>query len=207
MSFFPPLTRQKYGWLEASYAAAPATTRRWYHLHGRRPDLDAAYVSRERERKRRTDDGGRGSMVRVALGARGRAAVCTQVMSYKKRARRRERGECYATMSLAVAAVCLLVSPSGAAETGPQRILFCRMDGRSRGEGDTLMILNVQGRDGWKWWGGMLSTTVAVVKGGRAKGRRVGRGARSRCYRAPLAEECIFAVLSRISGSGAGTIK
>ena len=132
MSFFPPLTRQKYGWLEASYAAAPATTRRWYHLHGRRPDLDAAYVSRERERAK--EESGRGSMVRVALGAGGRAAVCTQVMSYKKR----ERGECYATMSLAVAAVCLLVSPSGAAETGPQRILFCRMDGLTVAEKGTL---------------------------------------------------------------------
>ena len=84
MSFFPPLTRQKYGWLEASYAAAPATTRRWYHLHGRRPDLDAAYVSRESERAK--EENGRGSsMVRVAQGAGGRAAVCTQVMSYKKR--------------------------------------------------------------------------------------------------------------------------
>ena len=124
----------------------------------------------------------------------GRAAVCTQVMSYKKR----KRGECYATMSLAVA-VCLLVSPSGAAaaylslETGPQRILFCRMDGwsRRRGHSDDLECP----RAGWKWWGGMLSTTT-VVKRDRPSEGRVGRGARSRCYRAPLAEECIFAVLS-----------
>ena len=194
MSFFPPLTRQKYGWPVASYAAA--TTRRWYHLHGRRPDLDAAYVSRERERAKE-EDGRRWPWLNGSTS--GRAAVCTQVMSYKKR----ERGECYATMSLAVAAVCLLVSPSGAAETGPERILFCRMDGRSRrrGHSDDLECP----RAGWKWWGGMLSTTV--VKGDRAKQGRVGRDARSRCYRAPLAEECIFAVLSRISGSGAGTIK
>ena len=162
MSFFPPLTRQKYGWPEASYAAATATTRRWYHLHGRRPDLDAAYVSREREKE---EDGRRWPWLNgTRRPGSGRAAVCTQVMSYKKR----ERGECYATKSLAVAAVCLLVSPSGAAaETGPQRILFCRMDGwsRRRGHSDDLECP----RAGWKWWGGMLSSTT-VVKGDRAKG-------------------------------------
>ena len=163
MSFFPPLTRQKYGWPQASDATA-AATRRWYHLHGRRPDLDAAYVSGESER-----EGGRGSMVHVAPGAGG--PLSAHRLCHTKSEREREkRGECYATKSLAVA-VCLLVSPSGLLlETGPQRILFCRMDGwsRRRGHSDDLECP----RAGWKWWGGMLSTTV--VKGDRAKGGRVG---------------------------------
>ena len=194
MSFFPPLTRQKYGWPEASQL------RGRHHASmvssSRSPTRLGCRLREQRERGRRWP-----WLNGTRRPGSGRAAVCTQVMSYKKR----ERGECYATMSLAVAAVCLLVSPSGAAETGPQRILFCRMDGwsRRRGHSDDLECP----RAGWKWWGGMLSTTVAVVKGDRAMGRRVGRGARSRCYRAPLAEECIFAALSRISGSGAGTIK
>ena len=78
-------------------------------------------------------------------------------------------------------------------ETGPQRILFCRMDGwsRRRGHSDDLECP----RAGWKWWGGMLSTTT-VVKGDRAKGGWAGANYHARCYRAPLAEECIFAVLS-----------